>query len=588
MQKSNGGTIYTAAGLRETKFASWKLFVFLVSVHYISLVLLHSRYWVNDDLAMLYFSDGEWTGSPERNLVFSHPIFGTLVSFAYKVFPGISWYPYLLLLAIILSFVTLTRYVRNKRLQIFVIFIGAVSVIQFTLVPTFTFAAIICAGLGLATAFVHNESATFGKSLIGILIFSLGILIRPESKFVAVAVALPIILYSWKQVLSSKSAPKIVGHAVTTALALSVALLIQAGSIACSANQPTSCKDWDIYTKYNFERGQFHGTPNMEFLQNNYSSLGWTELDMSLFSSWLYPDDQKFGPEVMSKAFEMLNEDGTYRPYKLEEISPYKIFQSIPAAYFSLIGFAFVYGSTRRLKNSVRVYSLVIPAFIFVSWFFLMLILSSIRIPQTVTIPAALLCSALIALAFDQGGNGSKDLARRGKRKDVELSNSAQELVHNSLIALMTVFIALFIQNTHSISAANISKNSSGESVLNLVTSSVGQSPVLVSAELSDLLLNHDPWTRNITLGQTQIQLMGWPVFSPHNEKRLNGSGLNGMFKPFVVGSGEHVSSYSFCGNPLQAKAISEYLLQEYGYKNVAQETSIINGLCQIWNFPPV
>ena len=587
MQESNGGTIYTVAGLRANKLVSWKIFVFLASVHYVSLVFLHSRYWVNDDLAMLYFSNGEWTGSPERNLVFSHPIFGTLVSFPYKIFPGISWYPYLLLLAIIISFVALTRFVRDIRIQIFVVFVAVVCVIQFTLMPTFTFAAIICAGLGLATVFVNNESTAFGKPLIGLLIFSLGVLIRPEAKFIAVAVALPIILYSWRQVLSSKSSPKVVGHSVVTVLALSVAFLIQAGSIACSSNQPTSCNDWNIYAKYNYERGQFHGTPNMEFLQNNYSSLGWTKLDMSLFSSSLYPDDQKFGPEVMSKAFEMLSEGGTYRPYELKKISPYKIYQSLPLAYFLLIVFAFVLGATRGKGRVIRFSYFLIPGMTLAAWFLLMLLLSSIRVPQTVTIPTIIICVALIAIAFDQDGTRRKDLARRGKQRQVELSSSLQGILSHSLTVLISVFIVLFSQEMHSRNVLTKSMNSLSSDSLELLLDSVGTNPTLIPANLSDIFLNHDPWKQNLTLGKTQLQLMGWPVFSPHNEKRLVSSGLNGMFAPYVFGSQDYVSGYSFCGAPSQAKSISKYMLQEYGYRNVTKQISNVKGVCKVWIFPP-
>jgi hypothetical protein len=587
MQKSNDGTIYEVARLRVTKVPSWKLFIFLASVHCISLVLLHSRYWVNDDLAMLYFSDGEWTGSPERNLIFSHPIFGALVSSAYKIFPGISWYPYFLLLTIVLSYVALARYVGTKRIQVFVIFVAAVSVIQFTLVPTFTFAAIICAGLGLATLFVNNESKNLIKSLIGLSIFSLGILIRPESKFVAAAIALPIILSSWKQVLSAKSSTKIVGQTVLTVLALSVAFLVQAGSIACNSNQPTSCNSWNIYTKYNYERGQFHGTPNMEFLENNHSSLGWTKLDMRLFSSWLYPDDQKFGPEVMTKAFEMLTQDTSYRPYQLEEISPYKIFQSLPAAYFSLIGFVFALGATGQRKNVIQSNSFFIPGLTFAAWFFLMLLLSSIRVPQTVTIPAIILCSVLIAIAFDQHRTRRKNLARRVKQRQLVLNASLQSLLNNSLAVLMTIFIVLFSQEMYSRNDLNNSLNSSSRSSLQLLEDSVGKNPILISANLSDTFLNHDPWKRDLTLGRTQIQLMGWPVFSPHNEKRLVSSGLNGMFAPYVFGSRDYVSGYSFCGSPSQAKSISKYMLQEYGYQNVPKQISNVKGVCKVWIFKP-
>ena len=571
---------------QASKF-SWRLFIVLIAAHYVCRVLLESRYWVNDDLAHLYFSNGEWTGNTEVNLVFVHPIFGTLVSYAYDIYPNFPWYPSLLLLSIIASFVTLAHFTHKKRFRLALVFISVISVVQFTLLPTFTFSAIVCAGLGLAIVFLHSSKPSAWRYALGLSFFTIGVSIRPESKYIAVAISMPLFLYSWNQILKNKSASKIVRHTILTFVVLGTFHLIQSGSFVCNSGESNNCQEWEIYSKYNYERGQFHGSPNMYVLEEKYATLGWTELDMKLFSSWLYPDSEKFGPETMDRAFDLLAQDGNYRAIKVSEISPKKIFHSAPLVFYFLVFIAFTHGAANILRKRHKFYSLLIPGTTLLAWVFLLLLLSSIRLPQTVVIPSCILCSALIAVGFDQDVKKSKKPALHASREGINLNDSAQSMANNFIIFIVASFLVLFMQGAQAASATSYSRNSIGATSIQNAKEAFGNQPFLIPVNLSDLLLNHDPWDERSTLGNTQMQLMGWPVFSPHNSKRLNESGLNGIFSPFVFNTPEFVSDYVFCGNKQQAQDISKYLIQDYGYQNVARQVSEVEGVCKVWNFAP-
>lgn len=561
--------------------------LFLASLHFACRATLNSRYWVNDDLALLYFSNGEWTGAPEKNLVFAHPIFGTLTSFAYDLNSSLPWYSYQLLVALILGFIALVHNMRIKRFRLFAMFVGAISVIHFTLLPTFTFAAIICSGLGLTLIFLQSSKFHLAKSLLGLCLLTLGISIRPESKFIAIAIATPMLINSWRQILKRRDTAEVFGHSLLTLITLIIIFLMQSGSFTCESSSPEKCNEWAIYTQYNYERGQFHGNPNMELLEARYAEIGWTELDMTLFSSWLYPDDPKFGPESIHQAFEIVSQSRESGIIDLSLLSPRESIKSISIKWYVLVLLAFCLGAVALSKKHILKNQLYLPGLTLFSWATVILLLSTVRLPQTVVIPTTLLCCAATIVAFDQNQNLFDNSPKRWMDKKIYADDALQVLKNNFLIILLSTFLALFARDMISVSITSSYKNESGKTALQMVTDAVVGGPILIAPEVSDKLLNHDPWVNDLTLGKTKVQLMGWPVFSPHQGARLRNSGLNGMFRPFVFGSAYFVPNYSFCGSAAQAKTISEYLFQEYEYRNIARQTLSVVGVCEIWNFTP-
>jgi hypothetical protein len=66
---------------KATSLTFARVLLFVSAIHVAFRLTSPSLYLVNDDIGILAFLDGSFTGSPEPNTIFNSPIFATMVSF---------------------------------------------------------------------------------------------------------------------------------------------------------------------------------------------------------------------------------------------------------------------------------------------------------------------------------------------------------------------------------------------------------------------------------------------------------------------------------------------------------------------------
>ena len=470
----------------------------------------------------------------------------------------------------------------------YVLAIAAMTVVFFTLRPTFTFAAITCSTLGLAYLFQTYKRMTFGKSLTGFFTLTVGITIRPEAKFVALALTLPMILSTLKYALAMRVTSEKVKACLFTTMLVSVVLLVQSNSFACPRSDPTKCSDWKIYTKYNQDRGQFHGSSYIDSMQQSYGDLGWSDLDMTLFNSWLYPDDEKFGPLTMHKARSLFVDEKQNTLFLLSQIELTGAARSVHDFYWLLIGLTLVIGIKHIKARRILTSSFIVPTSIITSLSITLLLLSAIRLPATVVFPSTLVsCAIAIGWLNTRVANITPKARHRSKTsKHIKLTIWLG-LINAIFYVSATFFAILFARDVYLLNHSNQKLNAAGRLATDQLIGLHSTGPLLIQPGLTDSFLNRDPWNASPVLNDAKMQLMGWPVFSPHSETRLKNSGLSGIFSSFVSGSEYFVAGYRFCGPPQYALFISEYMRYEYGYQNYPLATGVVESFCEIWKFAP-
>ena len=493
----------------------------LVTYSAILALCFSSGVMVNDDIAMMSFASGDFTGTPESQLVFIGILIGGLLKLLYTLNSALPWYALVLVFIQIFSGATLLtilhKFLKGWRNRPFVCVASLVALITPTLVLDLSFSttAMYTSVVGLACLTVtlenyREQGALVLVAIAFILIFASSL--RFDFFLAAVLLMLPMYLLHTHKLSKSR-------------VLLTLGLLLLPVASQFAQNQISNTSDWESYKKFNELRGSLHGTPGLlHFVSTAYEEetiekireFGWESEDLLLFGSWYFEDDQLFNISSLEKLKENIVAGVTKIPLQpaLENV----IFGKELIILFGLVMVFFGTGLTVNKHKNFLVLQVL--------WFFsvAVYISSSSRFPDRFAVGAivglfiCILTSNMVLLRRQSLGNFCSESQLRKK---------------GVFFFMCLAFTGVFLI-PHKFSASQISNQNEIESV-RLKSELQGFDDidpygtfVYVGAQISAEGIS--PWSERTLLANKRFLGLGWASQSPHQEKRKQSMGLDGNF----------------------------------------------------------
>jgi hypothetical protein len=257
------------------------LLIFNVAFFILAAWLLPSRFEENDDVTMLLFSSGKYSGTPEAHLVFINYVYGLVLKFLYSWNDQIEWYSVLfaffhIISISVLSWLILTsEKVSSVSKWLFFTMIYLFEV-RFILLFQFTTTAALCALSGILLIRLKNGP----QQIFGAILFIIGGMIRFEAALLVLMILSPSFL---NNMLANKKL-KFSRSLFFIAIALVLSFIFK--YVDYQSYQQT--EDWKYYQQYNKVRGKINDNP---FVANfkNHLPTGITFSDFKLLYDFL-PD----------------------------------------------------------------------------------------------------------------------------------------------------------------------------------------------------------------------------------------------------------------------------------------------------------
>ena len=284
-------------------------FAFLSLVSLLIIFLGWPIYGTSDDNVLAGFVDGSYTGEREKRLIFIRPLIGSILYFFQGIFPGVGIFSAFLTFMVILSFsifgtviFTLQSFRSNKNLfQYSWYSISFVTIIWFTLTPTYTAASILVTGLNLLAISLYIFMPTIRKNYfmpvtLGIL-FSCGFLIRPEGAFGVLAVSIGVFLYLGFNFKNLNFKP-------FALIMLTICIFILSDYFL---QRISTNSEWEKYDKWNGLRHQVQHRVSQNYLGNLREQIDWSIPEYHLFMDLSFGDEKVFNYEWLKPAFDSTN-----------------------------------------------------------------------------------------------------------------------------------------------------------------------------------------------------------------------------------------------------------------------------------------
>jgi hypothetical protein len=213
----------------------------------------------NDDVAMLLFSSGAYSGTPDEHLVFINVLIGFLLKLLYQKIPGLEWYTVFFCFCHFLSSGVIFNFLVNqlnqhkgierKVILFSVMLFLVVELIFFTGLQFTTLASLIA-----LSGIILLKEKHFAFNFLGILLFALAVCVRFHAAVLILLISLPIIL-DGIQLKSFKF--------LSILFFLAGTLLLKLYDF--SYYQRTD--KWAKYMEYNELRGKVNDNPNSKKLK---------------------------------------------------------------------------------------------------------------------------------------------------------------------------------------------------------------------------------------------------------------------------------------------------------------------------------
>ena len=274
--------------------------------------LLTPRFDTNDDVAMMMFSSGFYTGHPSEHLIFINVILGLLLKYLYVTMPNINWYTFMLYSVHFLSMTglmySILRYgfIWGRVSIYFLLFlffeIYALLFLQFT---STAFVAAL-GGIFLILTVSDEDERKSGRIIVAaILLLVLAGLIRKYSLFMVIVLSIPMLAL---ESISRKTIRLI----VVVCLAL---VLFYAGYWFNNYYYALN-KAWSNYIQYNSVRGQLetklYNTTYDPETKLIFDIVNWNENDLKMFKGGFFPDAKTYSLEKLQIISSLLPYHGKY------------------------------------------------------------------------------------------------------------------------------------------------------------------------------------------------------------------------------------------------------------------------------------
>lgn len=292
-------------------------------------------YAANDDYIMTMMLRGAY-GTADGILVYPLYFFSEPLRLLYRWFPGVAWFPLVLLFLFGCSFSVFFFLAANIRAPFAVLsgVMGCLVLLELecTMLFTYTVVAFLCAGSGIAlligTLFSHPYTARRmrGLTLCSACLLAAGVCIRKESAFSALAVFAPVYMAG---LLHRRQTGK-------RLVAAGIAVLVGcAGLVGANALIFRSHTEWTEYLAYNKVRTQIMDYRHADISEAQKAGVNLSENDLQTLYQGIYEDKSVFSTETLRA---LGNAIPLTQKYKLDLSSTY----DKPWLIFELAGTAAV------------------------------------------------------------------------------------------------------------------------------------------------------------------------------------------------------------------------------------------------------
>ena len=484
-------------------------------------VLFTPGVMVNDDIAMMAFSNGDFTGQSESQLVFIGAAIGVFLKFLYDFNSSMPWYPLVLVAIQILASATIvTAFYKFSEKRI-TKELAAVIAIIISLMPvlvldiSFSTTAMFAAVAGVISAGLILESReNFGFGFVVLVLLTLVIAgsLRFDFLLAAGVLLLPYFIVRFKKT------------SLREILLATMFLVIPLGS-HYGENSLSTSDEWTEYRHFNQLRGSMHGTPAFaRFVDTSYEEetveqireFGWESEDLLLFGNWYFENSKLYNNESLSQLREKLDITPTSLPIQasLENVFYGREWFVIVCALIVFLG---MMSGTRQAKQLFGVQ---------IIWF----VLGAMYISSRYRFPDRFAMSAIAGLFLGLVASSSI-LSHRALTTRAPLPR--RTLAVHAAILGCGLFVSTLVF-PHKFSAIEISKRNIDQSkhlqaelkIINEV-SERGR-VVFIGAQIESEGIN--PWTDRTLLAGKRFLGLGWATGSPHQELRKTEMDLDGDF----------------------------------------------------------
>lgn len=284
-------------------------FLFLSVVSFIIIFLGLPIYGTTDDNILAGFVDGSYSGEREKRLIFIRPLIGYILYLLQGTLPSVGIYATFLTLILILTlsifgtmiFTALNNQQSKNLFQFSWYAISFVTIVWFTLIPTYTATSILVTAMTLMTVTLcifipSNKNYVLTPIILGCL-FSCGFLIRPEGALGALAVSIGIVVY-----FGFKFKKVNVQSLLLIISTIFVFILLDNFLQIISSNG-----EWEKYDSWNGLRHQVQHRVSQNYLGNIRDQINWTVPEYHLFMDLAFGDEKVFNYQWLKPGFESTN-----------------------------------------------------------------------------------------------------------------------------------------------------------------------------------------------------------------------------------------------------------------------------------------
>lgn len=253
----------------------------------------------NDDMLMMLFVSGIYTGEPSEFITFQNILVGQLLKQFYLFSPNINWYVGFLSMVQIISFTALyflLKPLSSKTTNFFLFVLPLLYfIVELNLYIQFTKVAFIASIVGVLYALRYSKEPKTRDLFLSAGFITLGLLIREHSAYGSILLALPIIFvfaYKYKTNILNKN----FFIFILTLLIITFSLKTYNASYYNNASE-----GWKNYKELIAKRGAIYYNRSItkECFEQASFSFGLTHNDILAFYKWTNDHNEVYTPEML-------------------------------------------------------------------------------------------------------------------------------------------------------------------------------------------------------------------------------------------------------------------------------------------------
>lgn len=303
----------------------------------------------NDDVIMLLFASGKYSGTPDAHLIFINYVYGLLLTALYSNIGDIEWYTVIFAIIHIIALSVISWIILKKeKIQSAykLLFIGLLAILEVKFILYFQFTSTAALG-SLAGILLIQCQKTFQR-IFGVLLFVVAGLIRFEAAVLVLAILVPVLL----NVFCINR--KIIFYKPMLYLTAGLVLLFFCKYVDYRSYQGS--EKWKYFYQYNKARGTINDNPNAWEIAKTLPA-GTSISDYSLLLAF-FPDNKAIELKKITSINQQLKEISFQR--KLKNVLPaFRVFTYYLILLIVACGIIF-FSANQKRNNLILIITLLV------------------------------------------------------------------------------------------------------------------------------------------------------------------------------------------------------------------------------------